>query len=1061
MTRSELRTLVRNLLAESATGFYTDAKLNECLYESLIEAAKYTDYVRFVSTYTTTVGTAEYPLPAYFVFAKQVTWGANEDELDYVTQEELSQSLSSWRNSGNGIPAYWYLGDNTGTFGVYPKPATADTITLYWHGIPDDFADDDAHPPLPVSLHRALAYKAAALAMQGDDNPDYKKAKQLEGLFYFVVMRNDIGYTYVPTVPPSAPVANFTATPVSGTAPLTVQFTDTSTNTPTSWSWDFGDELGTSTEQNPSYTYASGESYTITLTATNAGGSDTKIKTDYITVTEAAEAPTAAFSGTPRTGTAPLTVQFTDASTGGPTSWLWNFGDGNTSTEQSPSHQYASAGTYTVTLTVTNDEGSDGETKTGYVIVSAAPLTEDTIKRTSWIPASTATVADMCAKYDLIDSVETPTSLWIAENPDIKLTLYKDWTQLNLVPEASGTPTDESSYDCSQQWYRYAVANSLDWETGFYHLSTIDTYNERSISGYGEYMDAKIRYVLLKTAGTNYADAAWNGTASLTLSAPPDAVYFGRLDRFDRIALEFSTAASANWAGAWEYWNGSSWAALSVTDGTSDCTVNGTVSFTPPTSAQWARCKVNLKPTYWGDDGVYWVRLRCTSAGTTAPTIDQAQGRHYWVHNGTAGNTIPAWDDANDPDGDGYAEYPAGNAAATAKFKYEARIPHGWSWVQYVSYPAASAGFRTALINGAIGGADALTSIWGIRLDNVPGDCYIPTALQTKILEYPGKTAAQTVAQWKTDFAVLLAQAQTACNAAGYLFGGNTGWTGISQFSQYLDFHMREDISGSGGLWRTSYDWETSLWSASAEWQLRGDAGSPMVWQWQLTFDYRNSGYAAVTLTNGSAVVTTSGEDWSTTVEAGDILHVSVSGVDYYLEIASVDGDNQVTLASAWAKPNTSTTGYIMNQRDKYAGLACFLVIQNQATDYFSTWWGYSYNAAKAPYFNWLDCYTIDLGNTTNEVPDGKPARGTRGAYVLQSGSDPSYPSNTYYVYARAYDTGLAIYRPKTASGSYGASSAVTVNLPSAMYKVDYDGTLGSLVTSVTLRGGEGAIFKT
>lgn len=84
----------------------------------------------------------------------------------------------------------------------------------------------------------------------------------------------------------SAPSASYTASPTSGAAPLPVQFTDTSTGTPTSWSWDFGDG-GTSTSQNPAHIYTSAGSYTVQLTATNAGGSNTSTRTGLITVTGA------------------------------------------------------------------------------------------------------------------------------------------------------------------------------------------------------------------------------------------------------------------------------------------------------------------------------------------------------------------------------------------------------------------------------------------------------------------------------------------------------------------------------------------------------------------------------------------------------------------------------------------------------------------------------------------------------------------------------------------------------------------------------------------------------
>jgi subtilisin family serine protease len=90
-------------------------------------------------------------------------------------------------------------------------------------------------------------------------------------------------------------------------------------------------------------------------------------------------APVANFSGTPTSGTAPLTVNFTDLSTNSPTSWSWTFGDGGTSTAQNPSRVYAAAGSYTVTLTATNAAGSDGETKTGYITVTSGGGTWVTI----------------------------------------------------------------------------------------------------------------------------------------------------------------------------------------------------------------------------------------------------------------------------------------------------------------------------------------------------------------------------------------------------------------------------------------------------------------------------------------------------------------------------------------------------------------------------------------------------------------------------------------------------------------------------------------------------------
>jgi len=319
------------------------------------------------------------------------------------------------------------------------------------------------------------------------------------------------------TAPGQAPVAAFTGTPTSGTAPLTVNFTDQSTNTPTSWSWNFGDG-GTSTVQNPSHQYTAAGVYTVTLTATNAYGSDGETKTNYITVTAPGQPPVAAFVGTPTSGTAPLTVNFTDQSTNTPTSWSWNFGDGGTSTSQNPSHQYTAAGVYTVTLTATNAYGSDGETKTNYITVTAPgqpPVAAFVGTPTSGTTPLTVNFTDQ--------STNTPTSWsWnfgdggtsTSQNPSHQYTAAGVYTVTLTATNAFGSDGETKT--------NYITANAP--AQNLMHVNAIQVTKEKWFALYR----GKARVRVVDAAGNPVASASvtgnWSGgaTTSATFTTGTD-----------------------------------------------------------------------------------------------------------------------------------------------------------------------------------------------------------------------------------------------------------------------------------------------------------------------------------------------------------------------------------------------------------------------------------------------------------------------------------------------------------------------------------------------------------
>ena len=172
----------------------------------------------------------------------------------------------------------------------------------------------------------------------------------------------------IKTITPGNLKAAFSASTTSGIIPLTVTFTDTSVGMPTSWTWEY-QKKGTTTwttfasgtgAQNPSFSPTTSGKYSIRLTVTNtaapACGSNTVTKTDYITVISPCDSVVASFSGSKTSGNKPLTVKFTDSSSGPIVSWQWDFQNDGTydSTLQNPSFKYMTAGKYSVKLTVTN-----------------------------------------------------------------------------------------------------------------------------------------------------------------------------------------------------------------------------------------------------------------------------------------------------------------------------------------------------------------------------------------------------------------------------------------------------------------------------------------------------------------------------------------------------------------------------------------------------------------------------------------------------------------------------------------------------------------------------------
>ena len=181
------------------------------------------------------------------------------------------------------------------------------------------------------------------------------------------------------------PVANFNANTVSGPAPLSVQFTDISQNG-NGWNWNFGDGA-TSAEKNPTHIYSAAGNYNVVLTVNNENGSISKTLNIAVEGEPSQEKvlPVADFDADITSGSAPLSVQFTDISQNAK-EWSWNFGDGNTSSEPNPQHIYSSAGNYEVNLTVINE--NETASKINTIIVLEESNSSDSNNNTDTISSS-------------------------------------------------------------------------------------------------------------------------------------------------------------------------------------------------------------------------------------------------------------------------------------------------------------------------------------------------------------------------------------------------------------------------------------------------------------------------------------------------------------------------------------------------------------------------------------------------------------------------------------------------------------------------------------------------
>jgi uncharacterized protein (TIGR02145 family) len=243
---------------------------------------------------------------------------------------------------------------------------------------------------------------------------------------------------------------------------------------------------------------------------------------DYFTIVEAI-APVADFTADALVGNAPLTVNFTDQSSNIPTSWLWDFGDGETSTQTDPSHTYSIEGSYTVTLTVTNSYGSDIEIKTNYIVVSSGGGTGTF---TDPRDGQTYTTIDIGSQTWFAENLnhETTNSWWYdnsSSNGDVYGRLYTWDAALTACPSGWHLPSIEE-WQTLRDFIGGSPGGNMK-ETGTTHWYPPNTGATNS-SGFtalgGGFKSSNISFTLMK----HYA-VFWSGTEYSSTTAYQGVLY--------------------------------------------------------------------------------------------------------------------------------------------------------------------------------------------------------------------------------------------------------------------------------------------------------------------------------------------------------------------------------------------------------------------------------------------------------------------------------------------------------------------------------------------------------
>jgi hypothetical protein len=580
-------------------------------------------------------------------------------------------------------------------------------------------------------------------------------------------------------------------------------------------------------------------------------------------------------------------------------------------------------------------------------------------------------------------------------NPNLKMIAYDNFTNLPDRVDRKWQLLED-----------YCFKNSIDLEEPFVHfsedtvISISRTPLENKLGGY------RVADYFTNVAGVLVFDGRGYKNKSGDLGRHPTNVsfantstfilYLGHWQKFFQIDFTFSTKGSG-WNGYWEYWNGSAWASLSVNDGTSRFTQDGTVKFVPPSSWKWSK----INSIYGG----YWIRVRTTRTGSISPVASSIKKEGYYVYQGSSGKyLVPGWDYANDRNGDGFVEdsefRSLVNSKAPERYVNNLGSPHyrviNSNYVELATTTLYSGVAYDGIFEDNCTFNDGSTSPASWGYNKKIG--YYTLNSGGHVIEYPGDSPG---VQFTQDHLAIDDVAYKKLKSLGKLLIGNSSQY-YADNSNY-NFPPRDRITVSNGS---------------------------------------TGGYFASNIHDGAfrefwmipkASISHQGE-WS------DPIQGLKSQVNYVNDLC-VTG-NKMGFFHVRSSENTNPPDFPM-ERERMYSLAYFYLVNDNKNAHFVFTQGNNFSS-----YWWWKAIGYDIGN-----PLG-------GVNIWANGKDSASQAYYVYSREYSKALILVKPKPKWSSNFYDSKSPITIHRLKGTYRrLNYDGTLGGPINQISLKNIEAAIL--